>query len=147
MPSAQPGTLLVNMLGVKLFGFSELGPKLIQAFLQAVALVLMFFTMRKLYGMLAASIGVIVASLYLSAPLIAKFGNVKEQHMIAFMVIGVACYVLRQLGGKWWLAVLAGAALGWAPMFKQTAVSAIGAVGLFVLIQPLFKWRSSKKPG
>jgi 4-amino-4-deoxy-L-arabinose transferase-like glycosyltransferase len=144
-PSAQPGTLLVNMLGVKLFGFSELGPKLIQGLLQAVALVLMFYTMRKLYGTLAAALGVIIASLYLSAPLIAKFGNVKEQHMIAFMVIGVCCYVLRYLGGKWWLAVIAGAALGWAPMFKQTGVSAIAAVGLFVILSPLFKWRSFKQ--
>ena len=145
IPTAQPGTLLVNMLGVKLFGFSEFGPKLIQTVLQAVALVLMFYTMRKLYGTLAAAIGVVVASVYLSAPLIAKFGNVKEQHMIAFMVIGVCCYVLRQLGGKWWLAVLAGAALGWGPMFKQTGVSAIGAVGLFVIIQPIFRWRSLKQ--
>ncbi|MHB0946913.1 MAG: ArnT family glycosyltransferase [Sedimentisphaerales bacterium] len=145
IPSAQPGTLLVNMLGVKLFGFSELGPKLVQAALQAVALVLMFYTMRKLYGGLAASIGVIIASLYLSAPLIAKFGNVKEQHMIAFMVIGICCYVLRQMGGKWWMAVLAGAALGWAPMFKQTGISAIVAMGIFTVIQPFFRWRSFKQ--
>lgn len=145
IPSAQPGTLLVNMLGVKLFGFSELGPKLVQAALQAIALVLMFYTMRKLYGGLAASIGVIVASLYLSAPLIAKFGNVKEQHMIAFMVIGVCCYVLRQMDGKWWLAVLAGAALGWAPMFKQTGISAIVAVGLFAVVQPFFGLRNFKQ--
>ena len=144
IPSAQQGTLLVNMLGVKLFGFSELGPKLIQGLLQAIALILMFYTMRKLFGTLAAAIGVIVASLYLSAPLIAKFGNVKEQHMIAFMVMGVCFYVLRQLDGKWWLAILSGAALGWAPLFKQTGISAICAVGLFVLIQPVFKWRSIK---
>jgi hypothetical protein len=145
IPSALPGTLLVNMLGVKLFGFSEFGPKLIQTIEQAIALVLMFYTMRKLYGTLAGAVGVIAASVYLGAPLIAKFGNVKEQHMIAFMVIGVCCYVLRQLNGKWWLAILAGAALGWGPMFKQTAVSAIAAVGLFVLIGPLFKWRSLKE--
>ena len=145
IPSAQPGTLLVNMLGIKLFGFSELGPKLVQAALQAIALVLMFYTMRKLYGGLAASIGVIVASLYLSSPLIAKFGNVKEQHMVAFMVIGMCCYMLRQLGGKWWMAILAGAALGWAPMFKQTGISAIVAVGLFVVIQPFSGWRSLKQ--
>lgn len=145
IPSAQPGTLLINMLGVKLFGFSEFGPKLIQGILQAAALVLMFYTMRKLYGTLAAAIGVIIASLYLSAPLIAKFGNVKEQHMIAFMVIGMCCYVLRQLDGKWWLAILSGAAIGWAPMFKQTGISAICAIGLFVIIQPIFKWRSIKQ--
>jgi 4-amino-4-deoxy-L-arabinose transferase-like glycosyltransferase len=144
-PSAQPGTLLINMLGVKLFGFSEFGPKLIQGILQAAALVLMFYTMRKLYGTLAAAVGVIIASLYLSAPLIAKFGNVKEQHMIAFMVIGVCCYVLGQLGGKWWLNIIAGAALGWAPMFKQTGISAIAAVGLFVIVQPFFKWQSIKQ--
>ena len=34
-PSALTGTLLVNMLGVKLFGFSETGPKLMQALFQA----------------------------------------------------------------------------------------------------------------
>jgi hypothetical protein len=100
-PSAQMGTLLINMLGVRLFGFNETGPKLIQTILQAAALLLMFLAMVKLFGVLPAAVGVIIASTYLSAPLIAKFGNVKEQHMIAFMVLGISCLVLYQLGGAW----------------------------------------------
>jgi len=146
-PSAQIGTLLVNMLGVRLFGFNETGPKLLQTFLQAGALVLMFIAMVKLFGVLPAAVGVIIASTYLSAPLIAKFGNVKEQHMIAFMVLGISCFVLYQLGGKWWLACLAGAFVAWAPLFKETGFSVIGAVGLFVIAQPLLKHRSWKKTG
>lgn len=146
-PSAQMGTLLVNVLGVSLFGFNETGPKLIQMILQAAALVLMFITMRRLFGTLAAAVGVIVASVYLSAPLIAKFGNVKEQHMIAFMVLGVCCFVLYQLSGKWWCAVLSGAFLIFAPMFKETGVSALGGVGLFVLLQPVLKHSTWKKMG
>ena len=67
-PSAQLGTLLVNMLGVRLFGFSEAGPLVIQTVLQVVALVLMFIAIRKLYGGLAAGVGVVVASVYLSFP-------------------------------------------------------------------------------
>jgi len=143
-PSAQLGTLLVNMLGVWLFGFSETGPKLIQGILQAAALVLMFIAMRKLFGTLPAAVGVIVASIYLSAPLIAKFGNVKEQYMIAFMVMAISCFVLRQLGGGWWWAVSAGVFVIWAPLFKQTGASAMAAIGLFILIQPIFKHRSWK---
>ena len=146
-PSAQMGTLLVNMLGVRLCGFSETGPKLIQTILQAAALVLMFIAMVKLFGIMPAAVGVIIASIYLSAPLMAKYGNVKEQHMIAFMVLGVSCFVLYQLGSRWWLACLAGAFLSWAPMFKETGISAIGAVGLFVIVQPLLKHRSWKKTG
>ena len=146
-PSAQMGTLLINMLGVKLFGFRETGPKLIQTILQAAALVLMFIAMVKLFGVMPAAVGVIVASIYLSAPLMAKYGNVKEQHMIAFMVLGVSCFVLYQLGSRWWYALLAGAFLSWAPLFKETGISAIGAVGLFVVVQPLLKHRSWKKTG
>ncbi len=146
-PSAQMGTLLINMLGVKLFGFNEIGPKLIQAILQAAALILMFIAMRKLFGTLPAAVGVIIASIYLSAPLMAKYGNVKEQHMIAFMVMGISCFVLYQLGGKWWLACLAGALIAWAPLFKETGISAISAVALFVIAQPLLKHRSWKKTG
>jgi hypothetical protein len=146
-PSAQMGTLIVNMAGVGLFGFNETGPKLIQMILQAAALVLMFVAMRKLFGMLPASVGVIIASAYLSAPLMAKFGNVKEQHMIAFMILGMSCFVLYQLNGKWWCAVLAGAFLCWAPLFKETGVSAIGGVGLFVMAQPLLKHCSWKRTG
>ena len=146
-PSARLGTLLANMLGVWLFGFSETGPKLIQGLLQAAALVLMFIAMRKLFGTPAAAVGVIVSSVYLSAPLAAKFGNVKEQYMIAFMVMAISCFVLRQLGGKWWWAALAGAFAIWAPLFKQTGASAMAAIGLFVLIQPLFKHRSWKQTG
>ena len=146
-PSAQLGTLLVNLLGVKLFGFSETGPKLVQTLMQLIALTLMFVVMRKLYGTLAAAVGLIVATVYLSWSFVAKSGNVKEQYMIACMVIGVSCFVWYQLKGKWWLAVLAGAVLIWAPLFKQTGVSAIGAIGLFVILQPILKNRTWKQTG
>ncbi|MHC4645752.1 MAG: glycosyltransferase family 39 protein, partial [Planctomycetota bacterium] len=126
-PSAKLATLLVNMFGIWLFrDFSETGPKFMQMVFQMAALILMFVAVRKLFGTLSAAVAVIIASVYLSAPLIAKFGNVKEQHMIAFMVMGVSCFVLRQLDGKWWWAVLAGAFLSWAPLFKETGTSAIG---------------------
>jgi hypothetical protein len=144
-PSAQPGTLLVNILGVALTGPNETGAKLIQMILQITALILMFLALRKAFGTLAAAIGVIIASVYLSAPLIAKFGNVKEQYMIAFMIMGISCLVLHQLGGKWWLAFLAGAFMSWAPLFKQTGVSAIGATALFVILQPILKNRTWKQ--
>ncbi len=146
-PSAQMGTLLINILGVWLSGYNETGPKLIQMILQAAAFVLMFVTMRRLFGTLAASVGVIIASIYLSAPLIAKFGNVKEQHMIAFMIMGMSCFVLYQLNGKWWCVVPAGAFLSFAPLFKETGTSALGAVGLFLILQPLLKHSSWKKTG
>ena len=144
-PSAQLGTLLANMLGVWLFGFNETGPKLIQGIFQAAALVLMFIALYKLFGTLPATVSVIVTSIYLSAPLAAKFGNVKEQFMIAFMVMAISSFIIRQLGGRWWWAVLAGAFVIWAPLFKQTGASAMAAIGLFVLIQPLFKHRSWKQ--
>jgi len=147
IPSAQIGTLLVNVLGVRLGGFSETGPKLIQGLLQATALVLMFVAMKKLFGTLSACAGVIIASVYLSAPVIAKFGNVKEQHMIAFIILGISCFVLYQFGGKWWYAMLAGAFLSWAPLFKQTGMSAVGAVGLFIIAQPILKNRTFKQTG
>ena len=112
-PTAQLGTLLVNLLGVRLFGYNETGPKLIQTLFQATALVLMFLAMRRLYGTLAAAVGVIVASMYLSWAFLAKTGNVKEQYMIATMVIGVSCFVFYQLSGRWWQALVAGAVLSW----------------------------------
>jgi len=146
-PSASLGTLLVNMLGVRLFGFSEFGPKLIQTIMQAVALVLMFVAMRRMFGKLPAAVGVIVAAIYTSSPLIAKFGNVKEQYMIACMVMAVSLLIIRQLGGKWWLGFLAGAIAAWAPLFKETGASAIGAMGLFVIAQPIFKHRTWKQTG
>jgi hypothetical protein len=146
-PSAQLGTLLVNLLGVRLFGFEETGPKLIQGIMQAAALILMFIAMRKLYGTLPAAVGVIVASVYLSWACIGKTGNTKEQYMIACMVMGISCFVLYQLAGRWWYAVLAGAFVSWAPLFKQTGVSAIGAIGLFVVLQPLLKNRTLKQTG
>ena len=146
-PSASLGTLLVNILGVWIFGFSEFGPKLIQTIMQAAALVLMFVAMRKIFGKLPAAVGVIVAAIYTSSPLIAKFGNVKEQYMIACMVMAVSLLIMRQLGGKWWLGFLAGAIAAWAPLFKETGVSAIGAMGLFLIVQPIFKHRTWKQTG
>jgi len=147
MPSAALGTLLVNILGVRLFGFSEFGPKLIQSIMQAGAFVLMFVAMRKLFGKLPAAVGVTVAVIYTSSPFIAKFGNVKEQYAIACMVTAVSLFVLRQLGGKWWCSLLAGAIAAWAPLFKETGASVIGAIGLFVIVQPIFRHRTWKQTG
>ncbi len=146
-PSAQLGTLLVNILGAWMFGFNETGAEIIQTLMQAVALVLMFLAMKKLFGTLPAAVSVIVASTYLSSPLIAKYGNVKEQYMIACMVMGISCFIFYQLGGKWWYAVLTGVLLSWAPLFKQIGVSAIGATGLFVTLQPILKNRTWKQTG
>jgi len=146
-PSAQLGTLLVNLLGVAMFGYNETGPKLIQTLFQATALVLMFLAMRRLYGTLPAAVGVIVASMYLSWAFVAKTGNVKEQYMIACMVIGISCFAMYELSGKWWQAVVAGAVLSWAPLFKQTGVTAMGAIGLFVILQPILKHQTWKQTG
>lgn len=146
IPSASAGTLLVNMLAVKLFGFQDIGPKVLQMFFQLGAFVFMFITMRRLFGTLAAGVGVIVASVYLSAPLIAKYGNVKEQFMIALMISGICSFVYYRLTGKWWWAVLTGALLFWGPLFKQIGLSAIAAVGLFTLAQPVLRrvsWRQA----
>jgi len=145
--SARMGTLLVNMLGVQLFGFNETGPKIIQTLFQTAALILMFVVLNRLYGKWPAAWAVLIAATYLSAPLIAKTGNVKEQYMIACMMIGISCLVLRQLGGAWWWSILAGAFLAWGPLFKQTGLSAIGATGLFVLAQPLLGHRTWKQTG
>jgi hypothetical protein len=146
-PSAQAGTLLVNMLGVELTGFNETGSKLLQALFQAAALTLMFFTIKRLYGTLAAVISVAVASIYLSAPVIAKFGNVKEQFMIALMIAGICCFVWYRLTGRWWWALLTGTLLIGGPLFKQTGVAAIAAIGLFVLVGPFLYHHAWKTVG
>jgi hypothetical protein len=146
-PSAALGTLLVNMLGVKLFGFNEFGPKFIQMIFQAAALIVMFIVMRRLFGTLSASIGVIVASIYLSSPIMAKFGNVKDQFMISLMVLGISCFILYILNNKSWLALLSGASLAWAPLFKETGYSASVAVGLFIIAQLALRHTSLKKTG
>jgi 4-amino-4-deoxy-L-arabinose transferase-like glycosyltransferase len=144
-PSALPGTLLINILGVSISGFNETGTKSIQMLLQAAMLVFMFITMRKIFGTLAAAIAVILASTCLSSPLIAKYGNVKEQYMIAFMVMGICSFMMRQAGGKFFWTILTGAFLAWAPLFKETGVSAIAATEIFVLLQPLLKNRTWKQ--
>ena len=146
-PSARLGTLLVNLLGVRLWGYSDIGPKVVQMILQAAALAFLFVTIRRLYGTLAAVVSVAIASIYLSAPLLAKFGNVKEQYMVAFMVMGISCFVFYELKQRWWWAVLAGGLLSWAPLFKQTGLSAVGALGLYLLCECLFKRKTWKQMG
>lgn len=145
-PSADTGTLFVNVIGVAACGYSEVGPKLLQGLFQAVALIVVFVALRRIFGTAGAAVSVVLASLYLSAPLIAKFGNVKEQFMIACMMLGAAGVILRYTGGRWWWSLVAGAAIGWAPLFKPTGVSIIVATAVFVLAQPLLKrmtWRQS----
>jgi len=143
-PSARPATLLVNVIGVALFGFSEVGPKLIQMLMQLTALVLMFYTLRKVYGPLPAAVALVLAAFYLSCPPYAKFGNVKEQFMIACAITAVCGVMLRHLGGGWWWLLISGAVAVSAFFFKQTGASVIIALGIYVLAQPILrnrKWR------
>lgn len=146
-PSARPATLLVNVIGVSLFGYSELGPKCIQMLLQLAALVLMFFTLRKLYGPLPALAALILAAFYLSCPPFAKYGNVKEQFMIAFMIIAACALMQRHLGGSWWWLVLSGAAAVNIYFFKPTGVSVIIAMIIFLLVQPIIRRRKWSQTG
>jgi hypothetical protein len=145
--TAKVGTLLLNMLGVSLFGYHDYSAKIIQMFLQMAALVTMFFVMRRVFGALAAGMTLFVASFYLSAPVIAKYGNVKEQYMIAFMMLGISMLLMRHMSGKWFWAVLAGAFLSWGPLFKETGISAIIAAFIFMVLQPLLKHRTWKATG
>jgi hypothetical protein len=141
-PSAMPATLLVNVIGVKLFGFSEFGPKFIQMLFQLAALVLMFYTLGRLYGNFPAAVALILAAFYLSCPPFAKFGNVKEQFMIACMIIAGCGLMLHYAGGSWWWLIVSGAAAGNIYYFKPTGASAIIAMAVFMLVQliPRRRW-------
>ncbi|MBN1765358.1 MAG: glycosyltransferase family 39 protein [Sedimentisphaerales bacterium] len=132
--AARPATLLVNIMGVALFGYSELGPKLIQMVLQIAALGLMLYTLRRLYGNLPAGVALILAAFYLSCPPYAKNGNVKEQYMISCMVISV-CSLLLYLSGssRLWLIVCGATAVN-IYFFKPTGVSAIIAALVFLVL-------------
>jgi 4-amino-4-deoxy-L-arabinose transferase-like glycosyltransferase len=139
--SAQPATFLMNYIGVAMCGFSETGPKIIQTILQLAALGFMFYTLRKCFGKTAAVISTAAAAIYLSAPVIAKFGNVKEQFMIAFMIIAACCLMLAvktQKNGFW---AAAGAAVVWPYYFKPTGLSVLIAMGLFIpLLAIMQRW-------
>jgi hypothetical protein len=139
--SAQPATFLMNYLGVAMCGFGETGPKIVQTILQLAALGLMFYTLRKWFGKTAAVISTAVAAIYLSAPVIAKFGNVKEQYMIAFMVFAACSLMLAAKTQKNWLWMAAGAAAFWPYYFKPTGLSTLMAIGLFIpLLALMQRW-------
>lgn len=133
IPSAQPGTLLVNLIGVYCFGFSDAGSKIVQMVLQLAALAAMFFAGRKLFGKAAALLSVNIAAIYLSAPHIAKVGNVKEQYMIAFMVMAAAFWIVYEWTDKKRWLLLTGAALIWPYYFKATGLTIDIAFVLYFL--------------
>jgi len=144
LPSARPGTLIANIIGVKLFGFNDVGPKIVQMILQLAALIFMFLTLRKVFGSVAAVIGTSIAAVYLSAPLIAKFGNVKEQFMIAFMVYAACAFLWYACTQKKvWLALSGFFALQ-PYYFKPTGMSVVFALVLYILIGNAFsrKWKT-----
>ena len=146
-PSARPATLLVNVVGVWLFGYSETGPKIIQLLMQVGAIGLMYYTVRRLYGILPAGVAVFLAAFYLSCPPFAKTGNAKEQFMIACMIVTACAFILNQYGGKWWWLLLSGATGINIYYFKPTGVSVLIAIIVFIAAQPLLKRRMWKEAG
>ncbi len=137
--SAQPATLMVNVIGVAIFGYSETGPKLMQLFMQLAALGLSYYTLRKFFGNWPAAIMLIMAAFYLSLPPYAKQGNAKEQFMIACTMTAAAAWMLYEIGGpRWWL-LLCGAAAMECWYFKQTGISVVIALGLYLIILAVFR--------
>ena len=145
IPSAKIGTLLANMLGVRIFGFSDFGPKIIQGIMQAIALILLFFGIRKHFGRTAAFISTLVASIYISAPVIAKYGNVKEQYLTACIGISIGAFFLYYGGGKKFWACLSGAAMALAPGFKETGISITVAMAVFFFWAAVLRWKPFKE--
>jgi len=140
-PSARPATLLLNVIGVSLFGYSEFGPKCIQMLCQLAALIFMYFTLRKVYGPFPAAVALVLAAFFLSCPPFAKYGNVKEQFMVAFMIISACALMWRHLGGRWWWLVLSGGTAVNIYFFKPTGVSVILAIMVYLLVLPLIRRR------
>ncbi len=132
---------LVNIIGVAIFGYSEFGPKLIQTLMQLTALAMMFYTLRKIYGSVPALISLVLASFYLSCPPFAKYGNVKEQFMIACMIISISAVVLSRTGSSWWWLVVSGACAINTYYFKPTGVSVVIAVIVYFLAGLVFRRR------
>jgi len=137
--SARPNTLLANIVGVKLFGFNDTGPKIVQMVLQLAALVFMFVTLRVVFGSVAAVIGTTVAAVYLSAPLIAKLGNVKEQFMIPFMVAAACSFILYEYAQKRRWLILCGFFAVQPYYFKPTGLSIVIAPVIFILTANLLR--------
>lgn len=136
-PSAQPGTLLVNVIGVFCLGFHETGPEILQMILQMTALTVTFFAVRSLFGRAAAVFSVTAAAVYLSAPHIAKFGNTKEQYMIAFMLMAVSFWIFYEQNSRTRWLLLAGAALIWPYYFKATGLTVDIAFSIYFLVRGL----------
>ena len=133
--SAQPGTLLCNVLGVKLFGFRDVGPNLIQMLLQIGGLAMLFYTVRRLFGNPAAAVSTSLAAIMLSAPIVAKFGNVKEQFMIPFAIVAACAFALHIAGGKKHWAVITGAAAILPFYFKPTGIAVVCAIGPYLMVK------------
>lgn len=143
--SARPGTLLCNVLGVKLFGFSDFGPNVIQMLLQIGGLIMVFYAVRRLFGNAAAAVSTTLAAIMLSAPVIAKFGNVKEQFMIPFAMVAACAFALHETGGKKRWAVIAGAASIIPYYFKPTGIAIVAAIGLYLAARLIFdrqQWKA-----
>ena len=145
MSSAKAGTLLVNIIGVKFFGYNDFGPKIVQGVMQLAALCMMFYTLRRIYGSCAAVIGVTMAAFYLSAPVIGKYGNVKEQYMIAMMIIAGCGFILAQICDKWWWPLTAGASMINIYYFKETGLSVVLAMFVYLVAVMIMKRVSLKK--
>jgi 4-amino-4-deoxy-L-arabinose transferase-like glycosyltransferase len=142
--SAQPCTLLCNVLGVKFFGFNDSGPNIIQMLLQIGGLAMLFYGVRRLFGNIAAVVSTALAAIMLSAPIVAKYGNVKEQFMIPFAIVAACAFALHEISGKKYWAVIAGAASICPYYFKPTGIAVVVAIGICLMVKLLLAGRNWK---
>lgn len=145
--SARPNTMLVNIIGVAIFGYGEFGPIFMQMVLQAAALGFMFITIRKFFGLLPAAVALVLAAFYLSCPPFVKTGNAKEQLMIPFMTASVCSLIWSHHDRRSLWLYLCGAFAVNTWFFKPTGFSVTFAIGLFLLLQPILYKASWKTLG
>ena len=140
-PSAGAATLLVNFIGIKIFGYSEIGPVIIQSIMQITALGFAFVCIRKLFGSIPACISIILGSFYLNCQPYAKFGNVKEQYMIACMILSACAFIYYELYNKKCFLLICGAFAINTWYFKPTGFSLTGALIIYLIITTIIQKR------
>lgn len=147
----RPLTLISLALDVEFLGPGPANGHLMNVLYYCLVVVLVFFTLKKLFPQVRLLLPFLVTLLFVVHPThVEAVANIKSRDEILALGFGLGALLLYlrwvQARKEWWWIPVAVALMGAAFLSKENAMTYLAVIPLAVLIQPNMSWREKLLP-